>query len=119
MDQQLFDSSRMPSPVVKQEQNGIAYYYQDRGYSFRVFYEIRDGWKFLTKSLQIIDAPSSSYTVKQIEPVRIYARHQDSEHLHSGGLPSPVRTSRQRFPKQPGYPPASALFFAYEPTSRA
>jgi hypothetical protein len=71
VDQRLFDSSRMPGPVVKQEQNGIAYYYQDRGYSFRVFYEIRDGWKFLTKSLQIIDAPSSTYTVKQIEPVRI------------------------------------------------
>ncbi|MGA8233740.1 MAG: hypothetical protein WB795_19855, partial [Candidatus Acidiferrales bacterium] len=71
VDQQLFDSSRMPGPVVKQEQNGIAYYYQDRGYSFRVFYEIRDGWKFLTKSLQITDTPGSSYTVKQIEPVRI------------------------------------------------
>ena len=71
VDQQLFDSSRMQAPVAKQEQNGIAYYYQDRGYSFRVFYEIREDWKFVTKSLQITAAPGSSYTVKQIEPVRI------------------------------------------------
>ena len=71
VDQQLFDSSRLEPPVVKQEQNGIAYYYQERGYSFRVFYEIRDDWKFLTKSLQIINGPSATYTVKQIEPIRI------------------------------------------------
>jgi len=71
VDQQSFDSSLLPAPVVKQEQNGIAFYYKDRGYSFRVFYEIKPDWKFLTKSLQIIDAPSSSYTVQQIEPLRI------------------------------------------------
>jgi hypothetical protein len=71
VDQQSFDSSRLQAPVVKQEQDGIAYYYQDRGYSFRVFYEIKPDWKFLTKSLQITDAPSSRYTVQQIEPVRI------------------------------------------------
>ena len=53
------------------DRNGIAFYYKDRGYSFRVFYEIKPDWKFLTKSLQIIDAPSSSYTVQQIEPLRI------------------------------------------------
>lgn len=71
VDQQSFDSSRLPAPVVKQEQNGIAYYYGVRGYSFRVFYQTRDDWKFVTKKLQIIEGPSSSYTVEQVEPIRI------------------------------------------------
>jgi hypothetical protein len=71
VDQRPFDSSRLPAPVVKQEQNGVAYYYQDRGYSFRVFYETRNDWKFVTKNLQIIDGPNPSYTVKQVEPIRI------------------------------------------------
>jgi hypothetical protein len=71
VDQGSFDSSSLPMPLVKQEQNGLAYYYQRRGYILRIFYEMRDDWRFITKRLQIIDAPSSTYTVKQIEPIRL------------------------------------------------
>ena len=37
----------------------------------RVFYEMRDDWRFMTKRLQIIDGPSSTYLVKQIAPILI------------------------------------------------
>jgi len=71
LDQESFDSSLLPAPVVKQEERGLAYYYQERGYSLRVFYEVRDGWKFVSKCLQVIDEPNSTYTVKQVAPVRV------------------------------------------------
>lgn len=71
VDQESFDSSRLPAPQVKQEENGVAYYYQEQGYALRTFYQIREGWEFLTKRLEIIDGPSSTYTVKQIEPIQI------------------------------------------------
>jgi len=76
VDQESFDSPSLPMPSVKQEQNGLAYYYQERGYTLRVFYEIQEDWRFIAKRLQIIDAPSPTYTVKQIEPIRIVVREK-------------------------------------------
>jgi hypothetical protein len=66
-----FDSSRMPAPLVKRETNGLSYYFRDRGYTFRVFYEIRSDYGFLTKRIEITDAPSTTYSVKQITPIKL------------------------------------------------
>ncbi len=71
LNQESFDSSRLPAPTITQEQGGLAYLYQEHGYSIRVFYEMRDGWRFLTKRLQIVEGPNATYTVKRIEPLRI------------------------------------------------
>ena len=71
VDQESFESVRLAPPRVEQEQDGLAYYYQERGFSLRVSYEMRSGWRFITKRLQIIDSPAATYSVKQMEPLRI------------------------------------------------
>jgi hypothetical protein len=71
VDRERFDSSRLPAPLVKPESEGVSYSYKERGYSLRVFYELRNGWKFLTKRLEITDGPATTYRVMQIEPLRI------------------------------------------------
>ncbi|HMI53655.1 MAG TPA: hypothetical protein VK525_19225 [Candidatus Saccharimonadales bacterium] len=71
MDQAQFESSSLPVPLVKHEANGLAYYFASRGFTFRVFYEIRNDWAFLTKRIEITDAPAATYSVEQITPVKV------------------------------------------------
>jgi hypothetical protein len=76
IDQESFDSPGLPAPTIKQEQGGLAYYFEARGYSLRVFYEMHSGWNFLTKGLQIVEGPKATYTVKRIEPLRVALREK-------------------------------------------
>src|SRR6266852_3150736 len=71
VDQGRFESSSLPAPLVKQEANGLAYYFRSGGFAFRVFYEMRSDWAFLTKRIEIIDAPDTTYWVKQITPIKL------------------------------------------------
>lgn len=75
VDGTLLNSSQL-SPTVRKEESGIAYYYTQRGYSIRVSYELRTGWKFLTKRLQILDSPGPAYTLAEIEPLRLTLRER-------------------------------------------
>src|SRR5580704_12850677 len=50
IDQDSFTSTDS-TPVIKQENGVIAYYYERDGYSLKVKYELRPGWRFLTKQV--------------------------------------------------------------------
>jgi hypothetical protein len=71
VDQGRFESSSLPVPQVKKETNGLAYYFRSGGFAFRVFYEIRSDWAFLTKRIEITDAPGATYSVKQVTPIKL------------------------------------------------
>jgi hypothetical protein len=73
LDQDTFDSTQL-TPVIKNEEGSLAYYYRWGRYSIKVVYELREGWKFLTKRLQILDSPAQTYTLAQIEPLRLTLR---------------------------------------------
>jgi hypothetical protein len=67
------DSAHL-TPTVRKEESALAYYYREAGYSVKVVYVLREGWKFLTKRVQIIDSPVPTYTLTQVEPLRLRLR---------------------------------------------
>jgi hypothetical protein len=73
IDQDSFTSTDS-TPVIKQENGVIAYYYERDGYSLKVKYELRPGWRFLTKQVQILSAKSPGFVVRKMEPIRISVR---------------------------------------------
>ena len=73
IDQDSFASTGI-TPAIKQENGGVAYYYERDGYSFKVKYELRKGWRFLTKQVQILNAKSPDFVVRKMEPIHISVR---------------------------------------------
>jgi hypothetical protein len=67
------DSAHL-TPTIRKEEGALAYYYREAGYSIKVVYVLREGWKFLTKRVQIIDSPVPTYTLTQVEPLRLRLR---------------------------------------------
>ena len=67
------DSAHL-TPTMRKEESALAYYYREAGYSIKVVYALREGWKFLTKRVQIIDSPVPTYTLTQVEPLRLRLR---------------------------------------------
>lgn len=76
IDQKRFESSTLPAPIGKQEVNGVAYYFRSGGFAFRVLYELQSDWTFLTKRIEIVNAPADSYWVKEITPIKLAAEEK-------------------------------------------
>jgi hypothetical protein len=66
--------SALLQPAAQKESKEVAYDYRANGYRVRVTYDLRDGWRFVTKKLEILDSPVSTYTLTQVEPLKITLR---------------------------------------------
>ena len=73
------DDDRLDSTTVEPEMktgpgNTVTYSYSFPGYAISVVYELRPGWRFLTKQIQVVHAPRSTYVVHLVEPSRVGMR---------------------------------------------
>jgi len=73
------DDDRLDSATVEPEMktgpgNTVTYSYSFRDYAISVVYELRPGWRFLTKQIQVVHAPRSAYVVHMVEPSRVEMR---------------------------------------------
>jgi hypothetical protein len=73
IDEEVIDGAKL-RPSVKQDGREIAYEYRSSGYCIRVIYSLRDSWEFVVKKLEVMESPRPTYTLKQIEPLRITLR---------------------------------------------
>jgi hypothetical protein len=73
VDRVSIDSARLRATIKKQN-DGLVYHYEQVGYSFDVVYELRRGWRFLTKRVEIVESPTPAYTVIEMQPVRLSVR---------------------------------------------
>jgi hypothetical protein len=73
VDQTSVDSARVIPTVIK-EQAGLAYSFTTHDYSIKVVYELRAGWRFLTKRIEIVGSPTESYKLAEVEPLRLLVR---------------------------------------------
>jgi hypothetical protein len=61
-------------PEVANENGSVVYSFDADGYFIKTIYELRKGWKFLTKRIEIAGSPSSFYTVAEVEPLELTLR---------------------------------------------
>lgn len=71
IDQDEFDSANLTPKIERSGDDRITYRYGAHGYIVNVVYEMRPDWRFVTKQLQISEAPRTTYKLQRIEPVRI------------------------------------------------
>jgi hypothetical protein len=71
IDDDRLDSSRIGPEVKPGPENTVTYRYSFRGYAINVIYELRPSWRFVTKQLQVVQAPRSTYLVHIVEPSRL------------------------------------------------
>jgi hypothetical protein len=58
-------------PTVEEDDGHVVYHYQYGGYAINVIYELRAGWRFVTKQLAIVESPATTYTLKDVGPLRL------------------------------------------------
>ena len=71
IDGDRLDSAKLEPAVKPGQANTVTYAYAFRGYEVNVIYELRPGWHFVTKQLQVVQAPRSAYVVHLVEPARV------------------------------------------------
>lgn len=71
IDADRIDSAKLQPEVKPGSANVVTYGYSFRGYAINVIYELRPGWRAVTKQLQIVRAPRSTYLVHFVEPSRV------------------------------------------------
>jgi hypothetical protein len=67
------DSARLTSQV-KKEDGGLAYILTSNGFTIRTVYQLHEGWRFLTKRLEIVEGPTASYTLSEVQPLQLTLR---------------------------------------------
>jgi hypothetical protein len=70
VDRTSIDSSQI-TPKLKKEDGGLAYVFSADGFTIKAIYELHAGWRFLTKRLEIVEAPNASYTLAEVQPLRL------------------------------------------------
>ncbi len=89
IDGSSYQSESLAAPEVKLEKGRALYRYAAAPYEVEVVYELRPGWRFLSKQLFLKAAPGSSFRVNRIEVLR--ARLSDSPreiHVPKTGRPN-------------------------------
>ena len=56
-------------PSMHTDRQKVTYSYSLKGYSVEVIYKVQAGWHFVSKTIQIAQAPRSSYTLRKITPL--------------------------------------------------
>ncbi len=91
------------TPVAKKTDEGqITYTYELSGYRVQVMYWLKPDWSFVGKRIEILQAPSSSFTVHRVIPWEVTARTQvTSDFVPSTYVPqfgATIEKSRQSLP---------------------
>lgn len=61
-------------PTVEKRDGRLVYHYQHAGYAINATYELQAGWRFLTKRVEVLESPTPTYILKEIEPLRVTVR---------------------------------------------
>jgi hypothetical protein len=70
VDKDTIDSSLL-RPAVKNQRGALVYRYEQSGYAIDIVYEMRPGWRFLTKRAEVVDSPRTEYTLAEIQALRL------------------------------------------------
>jgi len=71
IDGHRFESARLTPQVTSGPENRVTYRYQLGAYRVDAVYEIKPGWRFVSKQLQVVRTPHPSFVVSSVEPLRM------------------------------------------------
>jgi hypothetical protein len=66
-----FESAKLTPQVKAGPEDRVTYSYQSGEYAVNAVYEIKPGWRFVSKQLQVVRTPNSSFVVSGVEPLRV------------------------------------------------
>jgi hypothetical protein len=88
LDGAVYDSASLAEPAIREVENMVALYYQAGPFRIAVLYELRPGWRFLSKRLAIEGAPGP-YTIQEVSVFRSAVRDQiEDAYVIARGRPS-------------------------------
>jgi hypothetical protein len=70
IDGRTFDSTTLGRPRQTAAQGRVAYTWASAGYEISVTYEIEPAWRFVSKQIAVVKAPSATYTVNEVHVFR-------------------------------------------------
>ena len=71
IDDHRFESGKLTPQVKAGPEDRVTYSYRSGEYAVNAVYEIKPGWRFVSKQLQVIRTPNSSFVVSSVEPLRV------------------------------------------------
>lgn len=89
----LVDSAHLAPREPVRESNALRYKFKEGATTVEALYELKPGWRFLTKQLFITNAKEAVYTVKHVDVFRGTLENDPSE-IHTAGLGEKYRQAR-------------------------
>jgi hypothetical protein len=60
--------------TAKSEGREVSYDYRRGGYLIRATYALQNSWRFVSKRVEILESPSATYTLTEVQPLKITLR---------------------------------------------
>ena len=89
IDGKTFDSATLARPRQSTAQGRVVYDWNAQGYDISVTYEIEPAWRFVSKQIAIVKAPSATYRVSEVHVFR----DELLESIASRYVPTSVRNT--------------------------
>lgn len=93
IDNTLLDSSLISPISLDCQPNRMRYLYSEGLFKFEVIYELKPGWRFITKQLIITNKKNDIYTVKHVDVCKGHLVNSP-EQIYLAGLSEKIRRSR-------------------------
>ena len=66
---------------IKNEKQAISYFYANNSYRIEIRYELRPGWRFISKQIFINSLTKNEFVVNSIQPLSTHLRNEIKDHL--------------------------------------
>ena len=86
IDGKTFDSATLARPRQSTAQGRVVFDWNAQGYEISVTYEIEPAWRFVSKQIAIVKAPSATYRVSEVHVFRdeLAREHRQPLRAHVG-----------------------------------
>jgi hypothetical protein len=61
-------------PSVEKQEAQVVYHFKEAAYAIDAVYELRSGWRFVTKRIELAASPVPTYKLRKIEPLLVTLR---------------------------------------------
>ncbi|MCK5173535.1 MAG: hypothetical protein KAR47_09090 [Planctomycetes bacterium] len=94
IDNSLVDSSLLTVKEHTAESGRIRYLFSEGSFTVEVVYELKPGWRFITKQLFVTNKKNDVYTVRHVDVFRGYLANS-AKQIYLAGLSEKVRKSKK------------------------
>jgi hypothetical protein len=79
LNQELIDSAQLLVAAARAEAGSVTYTFRAASWKFEIVYELRSGWRFVSKQILVDGLPEDSFRVDRAEPLQLAVGDEISE----------------------------------------